>query len=94
MPTGNLTDLLHAAARRTPQRLAITHEDECISYAELERRAGRVAHGLRAAAVGAGRHVAILAKSNAEFFAVWFGAQKAAAVLLPVNFRLSAAEIA
>src|SRR5262249_45998235 len=65
-----------------------------ITYGELDERASRVANGLIAASVGPQRRVAILSKNNPAFFELWFGATKADAVLVPVNFRLAPPEVA
>ena len=38
--------------RRTPERIALTHGEEQLTYAELDARANRLAHGLRKKGVG------------------------------------------
>ncbi len=48
--TACLHDLFEAAALRTPDAVAVVFERESLTYAELDRRAGQVAHALPAAA--------------------------------------------
>jgi long-chain acyl-CoA synthetase len=82
----------HGAAR--PDRTAIHFERQKITYGGLDRRANRVANALIAAGIRPQARVAVLAKNGAAFFELWFGAAKANAVLVPVNFRLAPPEIA
>src|SRR5581483_1446094 len=81
----------HGAAR--PDRVAIHYEGRKITYGELDRRANKVAHALIADGVRAQARIAVLAKNGPAFFELWFGATKANAVLVPVNFRLAPPEI-
>src|SRR6266568_1810625 len=64
------------------------------SYAELDRICTRLAAGLRGLGVGAGDHVAILARNSHAFAALRFALARLGAVLVPVNFMLNATEIA
>ncbi|HEY0604991.1 MAG TPA: condensation domain-containing protein, partial [Herpetosiphonaceae bacterium] len=47
-----LHELVAAQARRTPERIAVTFEQQSLSYAELNRRANQLAHALRRRGVG------------------------------------------
>ena len=51
-------------------------------------------NGLLAAGVKPGARIAVLDKNHPSFFELLFGATKARAVLVPVNFRLAPPEIA
>src|SRR6266568_869404 len=64
------------------------------SYAELDRICTRLAAGLRGLGVGAGDHVAILARNSHAFAALRFALARLGAVLVPVNFMLKAEEVA
>src|SRR5437867_5236498 len=94
MPIATLADIVrhHAAAR--PARVALSFEARDTSYALLDRRASQVANGLIAAGIGPETRVALLDKNHDSFFEIWFGAAKAKAVLVPVNWRLAPPEIA
>ncbi|GGK86776.1 long-chain-fatty-acid--CoA ligase [Mangrovihabitans endophyticus] len=81
----------HAAQR--PNQPAVLCEDRCVTYAELHRRSNRTARGLLACAPHAGARVAYLGKESEHYYDVLFGAAKAGAVLVPINWRLAPAEI-
>jgi long-chain acyl-CoA synthetase len=82
----------HGATR--PERVAIHFEGRKITYGDLDRRANQVANALIAAGIMPQARVAVLMKNGPAFFELWFGAAKANAVLVPVNFRLAPPEIA
>jgi long-chain acyl-CoA synthetase len=82
----------HGAARG--DRVAIHFEGQKITYGDLDRRTNQVANALIAAGIRPQARVAVLAKNAPAFFELWFGATKANAVLVPVNFRLAPPEIA
>jgi acyl-CoA synthetase (AMP-forming)/AMP-acid ligase II len=82
----------HSAAH--PDRIAIRFEGRSITYGELDRRANQVANALIAAGIRPQARIAVVAKNSPAFFELWFGAAKANAVLVPVNFRLAPPEIA
>jgi len=63
------------------------------TFAELDDRSNRVANVLLALGISSGARVAFLAKNTARYFEVLFGANKAGAALLPINWRLAAPEI-
>jgi long-chain acyl-CoA synthetase len=89
-----VADVTRVHARLRPDKTAFHFEGARISYAMLDRRANQVAHGLAAERIAPGTRIAILAKNAPPFFELWFGACKAGAVLVPVNFRLAAPEAA
>ncbi len=64
------------------------------TYAELWADSGRVASGLAAAGVGPGDVVVFALFNSPEFVLMWLGAQRLGAIAAPLNFRLSAGEIA
>ena len=89
-----VADIVRHHGRNRPDRVALYFEGQSVSYGDLDRRASRVAQGLIAAGVKPRTRIAILAKNDLAFFELWFGATKAGAVLVPVNFRLAPVEIA
>ncbi|MGE0725597.1 MAG: class I adenylate-forming enzyme family protein [Alphaproteobacteria bacterium] len=64
------------------------------TYAELHRRSNRFAHRLLAAGVGKGDRIAILSHSCAAWVVAYLGIVKSGAIAVPLNFKLTRAEIA
>ena len=89
-----LGDLLRRSAARNPQRSAIICGEVNWSYAEFDRIANRFAHGLAGIGVRSGDRVAILSRNSHAFTALRFALARLGAVLVPINFMLSAGEIA
>ena len=81
----------HASDR--PDVAAIVYAGHITTYASLDRAASRVAHGLIAEGVGPQARVAHLDKSSDIFFELLFGAAKANAVMVSVNWRLAPPEV-
>jgi fatty-acyl-CoA synthase len=65
-----------------------------LTYAELDARVARRAAGLRARGVGRGALVGVLAGTRAEVVELFFACGRVGAALLPLNWRLAAAELA
>ena len=89
-----VADVARVHGRVRPDKAAFNFEGARITYAMLDRRANQVANGLAAERIAPGTRIAILAKNAPPFFELWFGACKLGAVLVPVNFRLAAPEVA
>jgi amino acid adenylation domain-containing protein len=81
-------------ARRYADSVALVEGDMETSYAELERRANRIAHKLRALGVGNGDRVAIHAQRNSAMVAGLLGILKAGAAYLPIDAGYPAERIA
>ena len=64
------------------------------TYAELWADAGRLAAALAQADVRAGEVIVFALFNGAEFVLTWLAAQRLGAIAAPINFRLSAGEIA
>ena len=94
MVIGSLADLIRSHARRRPDAPALTAGAERLTFADLDRRSNQVGAALVAAGVAPGDRVAYLGKNTLAFFELLFGASKAGAVTVPVNWRLAPAEIA
>jgi acyl-CoA synthetase (AMP-forming)/AMP-acid ligase II len=91
-----LVRMLRDTVERTPQReaLAETGGGARFTYADLWRRAGRVAGGLRAAGVARGDRVAIRLGNGVDWVLAFFGTVLAGAIAVPVNTRLTEDEVA
>jgi len=91
----DLPDLIAKRAALTPCKVAL--EDAvtglCVTYAELDDRAGRVASLMADQGVAAGDRVAVLTRNRVHFFELLFGCAKLGAVLVPLNWRMPPAEL-
>ncbi|MFE9344848.1 acyl-CoA synthetase [Streptomyces olivaceus] len=81
-------------ARRTPARTAVVHRGTGTTYRELHERVLRLAHALRALGVVRGDRVAHLGPNQPAFLETLFAAGALGAVLVPLNTRLAAPELA
>ncbi|MGH3389707.1 MAG: long-chain-fatty-acid--CoA ligase [Actinomadura sp.] len=89
-----LTDVLRERAQQSPDRIAFISGDQRVTYAEFDHRVDRAAAALRAAGVRHGDRIAILDKNSIEYVEQMFAAARLGAVQVPVNYRLSADEVA
>ncbi len=76
------------------ERTAVIDGDRRYTYAELGERARRLASALKAASVQPGDRVAFLAPNAPPLLEAHFGVPMAGAVLVAINTRLSAGEVA
>ncbi|MFI5734931.1 AMP-binding protein [Kribbella sp. NPDC051587] len=93
-------DFLDRAVTVYPDRTAVVDEPDQpaaswgdITYAELGRRAKAQAAALEEWQVPAGGRVAIVSQNSARMLASFYGVSGWGRVLVPINFRLSAAEV-
>ena len=89
-----IADLLRSHAVARPDGLALACEDRKTTFATLEARANQVAHGLKDVLAEPGGRFAVLDTNSDTFFELLFGAARANRVLVPLNFRLMAHELA
>ena len=80
-------DLLAERARLTPDNLALisVENGERLNYAELNARAEEAAERIRARGVEAGDRFGILMHNSVEFLALFFGAWKVGAIVVPLS---------
>ncbi|TWF96186.1 (2,3-dihydroxybenzoyl)adenylate synthase [Saccharopolyspora dendranthemae] len=72
--------LLRVRATKHPDRVAVVEGDQRITYGRLDRRADRLAAGLRERGIGKGDRVVVQLPNIAEFFEVCFGLFRLGAV--------------
>jgi len=89
-----LADLARTRAQEFADKPVLIYGNRAISFADLDRRANRVANALRALGVKADDRIAYLDKNGPEFFDVLFGTAKIKAVMVPLNWRLAPPEMA
>lgn len=90
----SVADIVRPHASRDPDRIAVEFEGRAISFGAIHKRSNQVAHALRRAGIKPQQTVAFLDKNTPEYFEIAFGAAKAQAISLGVNWRLSPSEMA
>lgn len=85
------TSMRHAVER--PERIAVRCEDREVTYGDLHRESNRTGNGLLAAGLSPGDRVAYLGKESEHYYEIALACAKAGTVLVPVNWRLTAAEV-
>ena len=80
-----LPELFAAQAERTPDAIAVVSEKERVTYAELNRRANRLAHYLRELGVGPDVLVGIMAERSVELVVGLLGILKAGGAFVPFD---------
>src|SRR5690242_3111413 len=81
-------------ARKTPDDIALIHEETSLTYAGLRDRTVRLAYALRGLGVGPGDRVAYLGFNHPSFLETFFATGLLGGVFVPLNARLGGAEIA
>ncbi len=90
----DLLTLLRTHAAQTPGARCLTFGQETLNFGELDMRASQVANVLAAQGLKPGDRVALIARNSLAHFELFYGCAKAGAIFLPINWRLSAREIA
>jgi o-succinylbenzoate---CoA ligase len=92
--TAVVPEWLRQRALLTPERPALLCGSSRWTFNELEQRAASTAQALAGAGVRPGDRVALLGWNSAEFVQAVWGLIRLGAVLVPLNARLTAAELA
>ncbi len=85
---------IHASERPDAPALIMAGSGECVTYGELEARANRGAHALRALGLPVGSTVCMVCDNRPDFFDIFWATQRSGIVLVPTSTRLKADEIA
>jgi long-chain acyl-CoA synthetase len=94
VPTsGNVADLVRAAATASPDKAALVFHDAVTTWAALDEQVDAVAHGLAGLGLRPGDRVAVHLGNTPDFPAAYFGVLRAGLVALPVNTGYTAAEL-
>jgi fatty-acyl-CoA synthase len=81
-------------ARLSPDRTAVEYAGQAISYRELDEGSNDLARGLLARGLSRGDRIATLTENRPEHVALFFACAKAGLVLAPLNWHLTARELA
>ncbi|WP_455713908.1 amino acid adenylation domain-containing protein, partial [Streptomyces xanthochromogenes] len=86
-PAAALPELFAGQAARTPDAVALSHGEQRLTYAELDRRANLLAHRLIAEGVRPGSRVALFQERSPEAVVAILAVVKAGAVYVPLDTR-------
>ncbi len=89
-----LGQAVESHARLRPTEIAIRDLTESLTWAGLDERANRLANALLGMGLVKGDRVGVLAYNRIEWVEIYLGAAKAGLVAVPVNFRLTADDVA
>lgn len=89
-----LGDIPRRTALKFPDKTAIVDGDVALSFAEFDRLVDRAAAGLHDNGFRPGDRIALLAHNCWQYAVLAFAAPRAGVVLVPVNFMLTAEEVA
>ncbi|PHP64742.1 hypothetical protein CSC94_22680 [Zhengella mangrovi] len=93
-PIATFADRVRAFAANRPDAPALTFAGRTQSFADLDRISSMAANALTAAGIGRGDRVALLTRNRAEYFELITACSKIGAIVVGLNWRLSAREIA
>lgn len=85
----SMSSLLQANAKQYPNDISLLCEDETITWSELNTRANRIAHQLKAQGIGKGDRVSLFMQNRIEFVVCLFGICKLGAIAALVNTNLT-----
>jgi fatty-acyl-CoA synthase len=83
----NLASLWEAVADRLPEKLALIHGEQLVTFRAFEARAARLAGALAARGIGRGAKVAMYVYNCNEYLETAFAAMKLRAAPVNVNYR-------
>ncbi|MFQ5682941.1 MAG: long-chain-fatty-acid--CoA ligase [Candidatus Binatia bacterium] len=89
-----LTEILPRAAAAYPNKVAVVCGQIKLNYREVADRVGRLAYTLTGLGVGPGERIALLHSNCHRSLEAYFAAAHAGAVLVPLNCRLTARDLA
>ena len=89
-----LGDIPRRSARRQPDKVAIVDGDVALTFAEFEHLVDRTAAALSDKGFRPGDRLALLSHNCWQYAVLAFATARAAVVLVPINFMLTAEEIA
>jgi acyl-CoA synthetase (AMP-forming)/AMP-acid ligase II len=88
-------DVIHRNAVIYKNKDAWFEEDDgrTLSFSEMKEKVDRLACGLQRAGIKKGDRIGVLGKNSLEYFILYGAAAALGAIVLPINWRLSPAEV-
>jgi len=92
--SANVAEMFEARAARSPDAIAVTWQDTCLTYGELDAQANRIARLLKARNIGREDIVAVALPRSLETIVVMIGVLKAGAAYMPLDTDYPAERLA
>jgi len=89
----SIGDIIRLQAIHRAENIALIFNDKPINYSTLDKMTSQTANGLIAAGVKKNNRICYLGTNSSHYFELILAASKAAAVMCPINWRLSVNEI-
>jgi acyl-CoA synthetase (AMP-forming)/AMP-acid ligase II len=89
-----LADIVRRHGRTRADQIAMQFEGRTTTFGALDRQSSQAANALIAVGVKPGDRIGYLGKNSDHYFELWFAASKAGAIMVPIGWRLSPAEVA
>ena len=89
-----LGEMIGAHARTRPEALGARDLERAMTFRDWDRRANALANALIGLGLAKGDRVAVLAYNCVEWAEIYVAAAKAGLIVVPINFRLTPAEVA
>lgn len=86
--------MLRSSAKRTPEKEALVHLEERLTYGQVARRTAGLAMGLRSAGLERGERVGIYLDASVPQVLAIFGVSQAEGVYVPINSLLHPEQVA
>lgn len=87
-------EMVGAHARVRPDALGVRDLERAMTFRDWARRSNRLANALIGLGLAKGDRVAVLAYNCVEWAEIYVAAAKAGLIVVPINFRLTSAEVA
>ena len=88
-----VADVVRERASERGDHVAVIHGDAALTYTQLDERSNRLANAVSSLGAREGTRIGYLGRSAPEVVELLFAASKIGAVLVPLNWRLSALEL-
>ena len=93
MPEATVAELLRERVRDRGEHPLLVCDADRLTYAEADRRSGRLARGLVSLGAGKGTHVGVLYPNGPEFIVAMLAAARIGAVVIPFSTFATAPEM-
>jgi long-chain acyl-CoA synthetase len=81
-------NFIENSAKQHPDKVAIIHDDQRISYQQLNTQANSLAHHLQTNGITKGDRIALLMENSIDYVTAYYATLKAGAVAAPLNPNL------